>query len=207
MDKQAKLQKKREQRHRRELTGKLDKTISDYVHHKYPNIYAEAKEYYDELNAMYPSKKDLIKTVEHAAWKKIQGQRASSNKQLELKIQLMRSKKTTIESSNTIITKKIPSRKEKNPTVDPTVVNENTPPVNEISSTELDENTPLVNEISSTELDEIAPSLNAEIPPQLVQEIIDELRGDKDLHEYCLNMFPDNDDVEMAEYVLEEELY
>ena len=203
MDKETKLQKKREQRHRRELTGKLDKTISDFVRHKYPCIYAEAKEYYDELNVMYPSKKNLIKTVEHAAWKKkIQGQRASSNKQMELKIQLMRSKKTTTETSNTIITKK------KNPTVGPTVVNENTPPVNEISSTGLDGNTPLINEISSTELDVIAPSLNAEIPPQLIQEIINELRGDKDLHEHYLNMFPnDDDDVEMADYVLEEELY
>ena len=79
-----------------------------------------------------------------------------------------------------------------------TELDENTSPVNGILSTELDENTPPVNGILSTELDEITPYLNREIPPQLVQEIIDELRADRDLHEYCLNMFP-GDDVEMFE--------
>ena len=57
MDKQAQLRRKREQRHRRETSSKLDKTICEYVKHKYPGVYAEAKERYDELNSMYPSKK------------------------------------------------------------------------------------------------------------------------------------------------------
>ena len=57
MDKQTQLRRKREQRHRRETSGRLDKSISEYVQHKYPSIYAEAKEHYDHLNAIYPAKK------------------------------------------------------------------------------------------------------------------------------------------------------
>ena len=251
MEKQVKLQKKREQRHRRESNEKLDKMISDFVRYKYPGIYAEAKEYHDELDAIYPSKRNLIKTVEHTAWvKKVQEQKVSNNKQMDLKIQLMRCKKNTNEAKkknptvvnesrppgneipstglnentppgneipstglneNTPPGNEIPSTglNENTPPgneIPSTGLNENTPPGNEIPSTGLNENTPPGNEIPSTGLDEITPSLSAEISPQMVQDIIDELRGDKDFNEQYLNMFPE--DVEMVDYVLEEgELY
>ena len=199
MEKQAKLLKKREQRHKRESNERLDKVISDFVRHKYPGIYAEARQYHDELDAIYPDKRNIIKTVEHTAWiKKVKEQMASNNKRMHLKIQLMQCKKKN-----------------------PVVVNESSPstglhqPADEIPSTGLDKipstgldeipSTGLdkipstgLDEISSTELDQIIPSLTAEISPQMVQGIMDELKGDKDL-----NMFLE--DIEMNDYVLEEE--
>ena len=201
MDKQARLQRKREQRHRRETSGRLDKSISEYVQHKYSSIYAEAKEHYDELNSMYPLKKDLTKTVEHLAWKKqVQRQRSANNKKMELKIQLMRSKKTTtttteiIESSSTasneIITE--PNEISTSPINDETSTSVNgiTPPVNKEIITEPDE--------LDLELDEIRPFINEEIPPNMIEEIINELKADKDLNEYLCNILPDDDDdVEM----------
>ena len=162
MEKQAKLLKKREQRHKRESNERLDKVISDFVRHKYPGIYAEARQYHDELDAIYPDKRNIIKTVEHTAWiKKVKEQMASNNKRMDLKIQLMQCKK-------------------KNPVV---VVNESSPstglhqPADEISSTGLHQPADEIpstglhqpaDEISSTELDQIIPSLSAEISPQMV---------------------------------------
>ena len=130
---------------------------------------------------------------------------------MELKIQLIRSKKTKttteiIESSSTTISNGIPSRNEEITTAvnEETELDEITSAVNEIPSRN-EEITTAVNE--ETELDEITPFLNQEISHQLVQEIIDELKADKDLHEYLNNIFPD--DVEMfdSQYILEEEPY
>ena len=208
MDKEAKLERKREQRHRREISGRLDKSISEYVRHKYPSIYAEAKDQYDYLNSIYPSKKDLTKTVEHLAWKKErQRQKLVNNKKLELKIQLMQSEKTTtkaIESSTTITEKTTTKSTESSTTItelDQEMPSQNETPVNE-EETELPE-IPLRNE-----LDEITPSLNEEIPTQMIQEIMYELQADKDLHEFLLNnIFSEEVEMYDSQQVSEEELY
>ena len=42
-----------------------DRLISGYVKCKYPEVYAEALECYESLNAVYPTKRDLSKTVEY----------------------------------------------------------------------------------------------------------------------------------------------
>ena len=202
MDKQLKLEKKRDQRHRRELTAKLDRTVSDYVRHKYPSVYAEAEEYYNELNDKYPTKKDLIKTVEHAAWKKkAREQRTATNKRMELKIRLLQNKKKTTETIESTSNEETGFDE----SIPPVTANEETglddsmPPVAANEETGLDESIPPVGIL--TELDEITPYLNEEIPHHMVQEIIEELRADRELHEFCLSMFPD--DAEM----LEEELH
>ena len=214
MDKEAKLERKREQRHRREISGRLDKSISEYVRYKYPSIYAEAKEQHDYLNSIYPSKKDLTKTVEHLAWKKeAQRQRLQNNKKLELKIQLMQSEKTTtkaVESSTAItgLGQEIPSRNEtpvseetglpEIPLRNETPVNEETglPEIPLRNETPVSEETGLPEIPLRNELDEITPSLNQEIPTQVIQEIMDELQADKDLHEFLLDdIF--SEDVEM----------
>ena len=196
MDKQLKLEKKRDQRHRRKLTAKIDRTVSDYVRHKYPVVYAEAGEYYNELNDKYPTKKDLIKTVEHTAWKKkAREQRTATNKRMELKIRLLQNKKKTTETIESTSNESIPpvaSNEE-------TGLDESIPSVAANEETGLDESIPPVGIL--TELDEITPYLNEEIPHHMVQEIIEELRADRELHEFCLSMFPD--DAEM----LEEELH
>ena len=48
-----------------------------------------------------------------------------------------------------------------------------------------------------TELAEVMPYINEEIPNHMIQQIIDELRADTELHELCLSTFPD--DAEMFE--------
>ena len=103
MDKQSVI-RKRDQRHLREIAAKKDRMISDYIRYKYPNIYAEAEQYYNEMNDKYPIKKDLLKTVEHIAWrKKVQEERSKANKLMELKIELLKQpkKKSTRETCST----------------------------------------------------------------------------------------------------------
>ena len=216
MEKQAKLLKKREQRHKRESNERLDKVITDFVRHKYPSIYAEARQYHDELDAIYPDKRNIIKTVEHTAWlKKVKEQMASNNKRMDLKIQLMHCKK---KDSVVVVNKSSPSTVLHQPADEISSTGLHQPadeisstglhqPADEIPSTGLhqpaDEIPSTVlhqpaDEISSTELDQIIPSLSAEISPQMIQSIMDELKGDKDL-----NMFLE--DIEMNDYVLEEE--
>ena len=63
-------------------------------------IYSEAEEHYNLINTKYPAKKDLLKTTEHIAWrKKIREARATGNKLMELKIQLIQNHKKTTESN------------------------------------------------------------------------------------------------------------
>ena len=44
--------------------------INDYVYTKYFQIYREAAEYYNRLNAIYPTKRDLRRCTEFKSWKK-----------------------------------------------------------------------------------------------------------------------------------------
>ena len=46
------------------LKNKKDRFIADYIQVKFPQIYDEAKRHYDQLDAVYPGKRDLTKTVE-----------------------------------------------------------------------------------------------------------------------------------------------
>ena len=205
MEKQAKLLKKREQRHKRESNERLDKVIADFVRHKYPSIYAEARQYHDELDAIYPDKRNIIKPLEHTAWlKKVKEQMASNNKRMDLKIQLMHCKKK--DSVVVVVNESSPSTGLHQPADEISSTGLHQPadeipstglhqPADEIPSTVLHQP---ADEISSTELDQIIPSLSAEISPQMIQSIMDELKGDKDL-----NMFLE--DIEMNDYVLEEE--
>ena len=186
MDKETKLERKRDhQRHRRETTAKLDRTVSDYVRCKYPSIYAEAEDYYTELSGKYPKKKDLIKTVEYTSWKKgTRDRRAVSNRRMQLKIPLLQNERKTTEA------------------IDTTAMSEETGPVDSIQpATETIDTTATSEETEPgdilTELNEAVSYINEEIPDHMIQEIMNELKADMELHEFCLSTFPDN--VEMLE--------
>ena len=215
MDKQERLLKKREQRKRRETCGRLDSSISQYVQHKYASVYAEAKEYHDHLNSMYPAKHDLKKTFEYIAWKKqvqkhphqSSSQSTVNKKHMELKIQLMGCKKTTTTErteTSSISNEITPSTTERTETS--SISNGITPSINEGIITELNEITPSINEEIITELNEITPSIYEEISPQLVEEIMTELKANN-----YLNDILTEDDFEMfdcninGQYTLEEE--
>ena len=59
------LQQKRHARKLLVQSKRKDKLISGYIKSKHPEIYAEAIECYETLNALYPKKRDLCKTVEY----------------------------------------------------------------------------------------------------------------------------------------------
>ena len=187
MDKQARLEKKREQRLCRETSARLDNFISDYVQHKYANIYAEAKEYHDHLRSIYTTKHDLRKTAaEFIVWKKqIQEHPQQSPTQgtanrehvdnMELKIQLIECKKkmkttTTIETSSSINSS---NNEIAEGNIAPT---EGTMEGIETSSSINSSN----NEIAEGN---IAPSIYEEIPTELLEEIITELSADSNLND------------------------
>ena len=77
-------------------TDRYELFISDYVKHKYPNIYAEADRFFKLLREKNPGKLNLTKTQEYRAWlkqdkknpeKTVNTQKAVDN--MELKIPLM----------------------------------------------------------------------------------------------------------------------
>ena len=43
--------------------------LNDYIQHKYVDIHAEADQFYNGLNELYPTKHDLRKTLEYRSWK------------------------------------------------------------------------------------------------------------------------------------------
>ena len=58
------LQQKRSARKLLVQSKRKDKLISAYIQAKHPEIYAEATAFYQNLDALYPTKRDLCKTVE-----------------------------------------------------------------------------------------------------------------------------------------------
>ena len=103
MDRAARVLKKRQQRHNRETSARIDQFISHYVEHKYGNIHTEAKKFHDRLKKLYPYKHDLKKTVEYEAWKRQASECTSNSKKttdMELKMELLNYKpKTTTTTS------------------------------------------------------------------------------------------------------------
>ena len=62
--------KKREARIKQRKNERQELFISDYVKHKYRDIYDEATQVYQILDENYPDKYDIRKTEEHKIWKK-----------------------------------------------------------------------------------------------------------------------------------------
>ena len=58
-------EQKRVTRKQRSINNRHDKLISQYVRFKYPEVYADAEACYTRLNARYPDKRDLSKTIEY----------------------------------------------------------------------------------------------------------------------------------------------
>ena len=163
MDKQARLQKKRQQRHHRETSARIDRFVSSYVQHKYKNIYVEAKEFHDQLKELYPYKHDLKKTVEYETWKKQPtGKKTSTSKDMELKIKLMNyNPKTTTTATTTTTTSQINEE-----STAQTTVNEGSTAA-QVLVEDTAQNTAMEQDIW--------PSLDLDIPPEMLERIIAEL--------------------------------
>ena len=60
----SKQQRKNQARKCLVHTRRKDRLISEYIRHKYPEIYNEAVDTHEKLDAMYPQKRDLTKSME-----------------------------------------------------------------------------------------------------------------------------------------------
>ena len=61
--------RRRQLRKNRQNEKRQNCLITDYVQHKYANVYAEAFHFYKRLNDRHPNKTDLRKTDEYRLWK------------------------------------------------------------------------------------------------------------------------------------------
>ena len=69
-ERQAYIEKKKQQRRENTSKKRQDQFITDYVYHKYGAIYNEAAQFYNILNQRYPKKYDLRKNEEYRKWKR-----------------------------------------------------------------------------------------------------------------------------------------
>ena len=70
MERRERVQRRRELRKTHRSITRRELLVADYVQYKYSDIYAEAVQFYNVLNDLYPTKNDLKKTYEYKAWKK-----------------------------------------------------------------------------------------------------------------------------------------
>ena len=176
---------------------RLESLVADYVQNKYGGIYDEACQFHDMLRELYPYKKDLKKTPEYKVWRnntrRDLTRQASPlpltpdrtehvyNDKLQLRIPLLNDVNIMRKSTETLETS-----------------TEETPAVGVVESTETletsTEETPAVGVVESTEtletlveetltVDVIQASLNEEIPPEMIDKIINELRDEPDLQD------------------------
>ena len=66
---------KSEKRRQRDYGRRRDSFETEYVRTKYPKVYDEAAEFYNNLREEYPEKHDLRKTNEFKQWKSMQKKR------------------------------------------------------------------------------------------------------------------------------------
>ena len=69
-ERQAYIEKKKQQRRENTSKKRQDQFITDYVYHKYGAIYNKAAQFYNILNQRYPKKYDLRKNEEYRKWKR-----------------------------------------------------------------------------------------------------------------------------------------
>ena len=84
MDKNGKVERRKQQRRLHRSKIRQDILISEYVQYKYFDIYSEAADFYNALNNQYPTKYDLRKTDEYKNWKAgVTGELAREPKRLK----------------------------------------------------------------------------------------------------------------------------
>ena len=143
--------------------------IADYVQHKHASIYAEAVQVYERLNQRHPEKADLRKTEWYRAWKSnvitIPPQEPAKLPEhkdlLELKIPIQRYR--TVKRSLTVTTQ----------TEQPVTV-------------EMPQEQPVT--VEMPDIEPLQPTLCDEIPQDLVDHIIGQLREDPDLKDIFDNV-------------------
>ena len=68
MGRDRSVQRRRELRGQQTIEVRKLKLVSSYIKTKYPAIYHEASEFYNDLVKHYPEKRDLTKTIDYKSW-------------------------------------------------------------------------------------------------------------------------------------------
>ena len=168
--------------------------IADYVQHKYTNIYAEAVQVYERLNERHPEKPDLRKTEWYRAWKsnviitppQEPAKLPKYEDLLELRIPIQRYR--TVKHSLTVTTQTEQPAQEQPVTVEmpqeqPVTVEM---PQEQPVTVEMPQEQPVTVEIP--DIEPLQPTLGDEIPQDLVDHIIGQLREDPDLKDIFDNV-------------------
>ena len=177
-------ERRKQLRKNRQNVKRQNSLITDYIEHKYANIYAEAFEFYKNLDDKYPDKTDLRKTEEYKFWKfgsvhltsqpqEQEPKEYTDNLQLNIPIKRYR----TVKQGQSVTTQTLSTQEQ--------------------SSTIQTPQTP-------------QPTLLEELPHDLVQEMINELKEDP----HMMNMFDTKEgqldfeelDIEIPDSLLEKEL-
>ena len=193
--------KRRQARKARTDATRLDSFLADYIKHKYNNLYNEAKQFYDMLRHRYPSKLDLKKTKEYEFWKNNTGINLTatrSNAQLEtLQTPPQSSKQTQPVPSDFEQPSPSDSEQPTSPSDEQTHsvhpdqcdYNDNLQlriPLMKVTS--IQKEPMIITETLETVTEEtlavgaIQPSLEQKISDELLEQIIEELQGDPELH-------------------------
>ena len=189
MEKQARLTIRRERDRKRKTQIRKDQLMISYIKTKYPVKYEEAREYYDNLNTAHPTAKDLRKTLRFKAFQA----ETKSCDEMVLKIPLM--------NPGPSEDKEMTSHKD-------TINHE----VGEMQNQD--------GETINAGTDDIFPDIDPttlvpELPPQLIEQVINELRADPELaslmndeEEKAYDEYvDDNLDIDIEDDALEKDLF
>ena len=180
MDKTCKVQRRKELRDRNNIEVRKAKVITSYVQVKYPDIYAEAIEYYEALLKHYPEKRDLTKTADWKVWKLTEEREKQS-------------KEPATPTPTTVTATNMNNFELRIPLMDINQIpNESTQQeeTTETGSVTQEESLGAIVE-QTIGADELYPSIFDEISPGLLNELIEELEADPVLNqilqdfEYC----------------------
>ena len=171
MEKQARLTIRRERDKKRKTQIRKDQLMISYIKTKYPIKYEEAREYYDNLNTAHPTAKDLRKTLR---FKVFQAETKSCD-EMVLKIPL---------------TNPGPSEDKEMTSHKDTINHE----VGEMQNQD--------GETINAGTDDIFPDIDLttlvpELPPQWIEQVINELRADPEL----ASLMNDEEEKAYDEYV------
>ena len=189
MDRTKKVTRRRELRKTQKTINRRELFVSDYIHLKYNDIYAEAVKFYDVLDGHYPKKNDLKKTDEYRLWK-INVKKASSSlnaqiHQTPIQPQAGTSGSTQTQSPRQIYSDnfelKIPLMVHPSVTPETTESVTATETMESVTATETLETVTATETLETFPVDATDPSLNQEISLEDMQKILEELREDPDL--------------------------
>ena len=208
MERQVQLTKRRERDRKRKEQIRQDQLMIAYIKIKHPTIYEEANQYYNTMNAIYINKKDLRKT---ARFKEVEADTTKRSSE-------------TVYHDNMILEIPLIQPATKKPeetdiaTAETSEERMNLEAVNsifpDIATTETSEERMNPDTVDSIFPDIATHTLVPELPADLIQQIIDELRADPELatimdniEDQVLYETEDLDiDIDIVDNLLEKEL-